>query len=228
MKEQSSGKAYIDRIRSWTRSKAHGGHDSILPVTERKHPQSIPPPSLSNTKSSNRDNNARHDVPNNSPAAPPAAPAASAFAAAPLATRGGGAGETAPSTQDEGQGPLVEPSRRSSQNDAPKEQSPEEGGQEDEEKKQETRSVPQRLWRVARMVLLHSWLNVLLVFVPVGIITHVVHARAEVVFAMNAIAIIPLAGLLSYATESVAHKMGDAIGALLNITFGNAVELIIL
>ncbi|KAH8681998.1 Ca2+ transporter [Xylariales sp. PMI_506] len=44
---------------------------------------------------------------------------------------------------------------------------------------------------------------------------------------MNAIAIIPLAGLLSHATESVARKLGDAIGALLNVTFGNAVELII-
>lgn len=45
---------------------------------------------------------------------------------------------------------------------------------------------------------------------------------------MNAIAIIPLAGLLTYATESVAHKLGDTLGALLNVSFGNAVELIIL
>ncbi|KAL4994033.1 Sodium/calcium exchanger protein-domain-containing protein [Aspergillus recurvatus] len=44
---------------------------------------------------------------------------------------------------------------------------------------------------------------------------------------MNAVAIIPLAGLLSHATECVASRMGDAIGALLNVTFGNAVELII-
>ena len=44
---------------------------------------------------------------------------------------------------------------------------------------------------------------------------------------MNCIAIIPLAGLLAFATESVAAKMGDALGALLNVTFGNAVELII-
>ena len=44
---------------------------------------------------------------------------------------------------------------------------------------------------------------------------------------MNAIAIIPLAGLLSHATESVAASMGDTWGALLNVSFGNAVELII-
>lgn len=50
---------------------------------------------------------------------------------------------------------------------------------------------------------------------------------AGVVFAMNAIAIVPLAGLLSHATESVASRMGDTAGALVNVTFGNAVELII-
>jgi len=70
-------------------------------------------------------------------------------------------------------------------------------------------------------------MNVLLVFVPVGIAVHFVKASAGIVFAMNAIAIIPLAGLLSHATESVAVRMGDTIGALMNVTFGNAVELII-
>ncbi|KAJ4237085.1 hypothetical protein NW759_000206 [Fusarium solani] len=74
----------------------------------------------------------------------------------------------------------------------------------------------------------YSWLNVLLIFVPVGIaVSQVDGIHGGVVFAMNAIAIIPLAGLLAFATESVARKMGDALGALLNVTFGNAVELII-
>jgi Ca2+:H+ antiporter len=50
---------------------------------------------------------------------------------------------------------------------------------------------------------------------------------AGIIFAMNAIAIIPLAGLLAHATESVASRLGDTIGALMNVTFGNAVELII-
>lgn len=80
-----------------------------------------------------------------------------------------------------------------------------------------------------------SWINVLLVFVPVGIVLGaLVKAKGDaapvsptVVFAINAIAIIPLASLLSFATESVAIKLGDTIGALLNVTFGNAVELII-
>ncbi|WPJ58641.1 hypothetical protein SMAC4_13101 [Sordaria macrospora] len=50
---------------------------------------------------------------------------------------------------------------------------------------------------------------------------------AGVVFAMNAIAIIPVAGLLSHATESIAGRCGDTVAALMNVTFGNAVELII-
>lgn len=76
--------------------------------------------------------------------------------------------------------------------------------------------------------LLSSWLNVLLVFVPVGIAVKVAGAKPEIVFSMNAVAIVPLAGLLAYATECVALKLGDVVGALLNISFGNAVELIIL
>ncbi|KAF4451063.1 hypothetical protein F53441_5885 [Fusarium austroafricanum] len=74
----------------------------------------------------------------------------------------------------------------------------------------------------------HSWLNILLIFVPVGIaVSQVNGISGGIVFGLNAIAIIPLAGLLAFATESVARKMGDALGALLNVTFGNAVELII-
>lgn len=44
---------------------------------------------------------------------------------------------------------------------------------------------------------------------------------------MNAITIVPLAGLLSYAIESVASRIGDTVGTLINVTFGNALELII-
>ena len=73
----------------------------------------------------------------------------------------------------------------------------------------------------------HSWINVLLVFVPVGIIVAAIDINPGITFGMNAVAIIPLAGLLAYATESVASRLGDTLGALLNVSFGNAVELII-
>ena len=85
-----------------------------------------------------------------------------------------------------------------------------------------------RFCRVCKGILLASWINTLLVFVPVAIAVEVAGVDLTIVFAMNAIAIVPLAGLLSYATESVASEMGDTIGALMNVTFGNAVELIIL
>ncbi|ERF72585.1 hypothetical protein EPUS_02867 [Endocarpon pusillum Z07020] len=92
-----------------------------------------------------------------------------------------------------------------------------------------------RFYNDCKRIIFCSWINWLLIFVPVGIIVGVVErAQGEssaisptVVFAMNAIAIIPLASLLAFATESVATKMGDTIGALLNVTFGNAVELIV-
>lgn len=56
---------------------------------------------------------------------------------------------------------------------------------------------------------------------------HFAGINDNVVFALNAIAVIPLAGLLTFGTECVAHRLGPTLGALLNVSFGNAVELII-
>ncbi|CAG7995164.1 unnamed protein product [Penicillium salamii] len=84
-----------------------------------------------------------------------------------------------------------------------------------------------RFYHHTKDAICHSWVNVLLVFVPVGIACEAAGLNPAIIFAMNAVAIIPLAGLLSHATESVASRLGDTIGALINVTFGNAVELII-
>ncbi|KAJ9607152.1 hypothetical protein H2200_008224 [Cladophialophora chaetospira] len=84
-----------------------------------------------------------------------------------------------------------------------------------------------RVYNNFKVALFHSWVNVLLIFVPVGIAVHFAGVNENVVFALNAIAIIPLAGLLTFATECVAHRLGPTLGALLNVSFGNAVELII-
>jgi len=46
-------------------------------------------------------------------------------------------------------------------------------------------------------------------------------------FGLSVLAIVPLAALLSHATESVAAKTGDAVGGLLNATLGNLTELVI-
>ncbi|KAI8887311.1 calcium/proton exchanger [Backusella circina FSU 941] len=72
-----------------------------------------------------------------------------------------------------------------------------------------------------------SYVNLLLVFVPIAIVFSNIHASDTVVFSLNFLAIIPLAKLLGFATEEIALRSGSTIGALLNATFGNAVELIL-
>ena len=53
------------------------------------------------------------------------------------------------------------------------------------------------------------------------------HDAHTLLFVLSVLAIVPLAALLSHATESVAAKTGDAIGGLLNATLGNLTELVI-
>ncbi|KAL6245601.1 Vacuolar calcium ion transporter [Rhinocladiella similis] len=76
-------------------------------------------------------------------------------------------------------------------------------------------------------VLKTNYVNVLLVFVPVGIIAGLAEWSPVLQFVLNFIAIIPLASLLAFATEELAIPLGQTIGGLLNATFGNAVELIV-
>jgi Ca2+:H+ antiporter len=66
----------------------------------------------------------------------------------------------------------------------------------------------------------NSWINVLLLAAPVGIALHFVNINPVAVFVVNFIAIIPLAALLSYATEEIAIRVGETLGGLLNATFG--------
>ncbi|SMR58596.1 unnamed protein product [Zymoseptoria tritici ST99CH_1E4] len=75
---------------------------------------------------------------------------------------------------------------------------------------------------------LFSWINILLIAVPVGIALEQVKSFSRVgVFVINFIAIIPLAAILSFATEELAMYIGEVLGGLLNASFGNAVELIV-
>ena len=74
----------------------------------------------------------------------------------------------------------------------------------------------------------HNPLLWLLVFVPVVFAAAKLKPNAHVLlFVLSVLAIIPLASLLSHATESVAAKTGDAVGGLLNATLGNLTELVI-
>jgi Ca2+:H+ antiporter len=68
----------------------------------------------------------------------------------------------------------------------------------------------------------------LLVFVPAVFAGEYLWPAAHTrLFLLSVLAIVPLAALLSHATESVAAKTGDAVGGLLNATLGNLTELVI-
>src|SRR4051812_20785106 len=68
----------------------------------------------------------------------------------------------------------------------------------------------------------------LLGFVPVTFVASKLSPEAHtMLFALSVLAIVPLATLLSHATEAVAAKTGDATGGLLNATLGNLTELVI-
>jgi Ca2+:H+ antiporter len=65
------------------------------------------------------------------------------------------------------------------------------------------------------------------VFIPVAIVLELAHASPVVVFGAAALAVIPCAAVMGEATEAIAARTGPGIGGLLNVTFGNAPELII-
>jgi Ca2+:H+ antiporter len=68
----------------------------------------------------------------------------------------------------------------------------------------------------------------LLVFLPVVFVAQSLAPDAHtLLFVLSVLAIVPLAALLSHATESVAAKTGDTVGGLLNATLGNLTELVI-
>ncbi|KKY25867.1 putative vacuolar calcium ion transporter h(+) exchanger [Diplodia seriata] len=87
--------------------------------------------------------------------------------------------------------------------------------------------VPLHIAYTIWMMLSSNYVNVLLVFVPLGIIAGALDWSPTAVFVLNFVAIIPLAALLSFATEELSAKLGQTIGGLMNATFGNAVELIV-
>lgn len=66
----------------------------------------------------------------------------------------------------------------------------------------------------------NSWINILLLAAPVGIALNYAGVNGKIVFVVNFIAIIPLAGMLSFATEEIALHVGESLGGLLNASFG--------
>ena len=86
---------------------------------------------------------------------------------------------------------------------------------------------PMRVVHLTWKTIVRDYVNVLLIFVPLGIIAGALGWDSTAVFTLNFFAIVPLASLLSFATEELAATLGQALGGLMNATFGNAVELIV-
>jgi Ca2+:H+ antiporter len=72
-----------------------------------------------------------------------------------------------------------------------------------------------------------GWPYLLTPLIPIAVVLELVGSPATVVFAASALGIIPTAALMGRATEELAARSGPGIGGLLNVTFGNAPELII-
>lgn len=87
---------------------------------------------------------------------------------------------------------------------------------------------PPGIWKELRAIALGSWINVLLVFIPVSWALHFATPdNYTLVFVFSFLAIIPLAKLLAFATDELSIRVGQTLAGLLNATLGNAVELIV-
>src|SRR5687767_9064614 len=72
-----------------------------------------------------------------------------------------------------------------------------------------------------------GWPYVLVPFIPLAIVLELTHASPTIIFATSALGVIPTAALMGRATEELAARAGPGIGGFLNVTFGNAPEIII-
>src|SRR5215211_5601825 len=81
--------------------------------------------------------------------------------------------------------------------------------------------------RKRRMLGPDSWPYFLSPLIPAAVLVDLLDASAVVVFFVSAVALVPPAAMMGRATEELAERSGNVIGGLLNVTFGNAPELII-
>eukprot|EP00747_Dinoflagellata_sp_TGD_P165007 gnl/TRDRNA2_/TRDRNA2_185752_c0_seq1.p1 gnl/TRDRNA2_/TRDRNA2_185752_c0~~gnl/TRDRNA2_/TRDRNA2_185752_c0_seq1.p1 ORF type:complete len:515 (+),score=88.88 gnl/TRDRNA2_/TRDRNA2_185752_c0_seq1:103-1647(+) len=84
-----------------------------------------------------------------------------------------------------------------------------------------------RIMQSGEMQILKNWFNILLVVMPLGWCSYWFHWGDTTTFLLNLVAILPLANLMGEGTEELSCHTGQTIGGLLNATFGNAVELIV-
>src|SRR5437588_8055129 len=74
---------------------------------------------------------------------------------------------------------------------------------------------------------MNRWMYLLLLAAPAAVLAETLHAPPLASFVLASLGLVPLAGLIGLATETLAERLGQRIGGLLNATFGNAAEIII-
>jgi len=91
-----------------------------------------------------------------------------------------------------------------------------------------TAAAPKSGFNLRRFLLSGSgWPYLLVPFIPIAVALELAHADASAIFITSALGVIPTAALMGRATEELAARSGPGIGGFLNVTFGNAPELII-
>lgn len=85
------------------------------------------------------------------------------------------------------------------------------------------RSLWKQIWKFVPL----RWWAAIAILVPASVVVQVVGASPIAAFAVTALALIPLAALLGFATEELAGHVGPSIGGILNATMGNLTELIL-
>lgn len=210
MNDSSDESSFLHRIRSWFGPKAH------VPSTSPAGPLNHHDPDPALTRSSNE---GQHDFPQST-----------------IASMSGGHNNYDEGRQQSPESTIADDAGSTLPTPAPPTMAEKREGEESSTMRTKEKVPMRKRFLIdCKRIIFCSWINWLLLFVPIAIILGAVErSQGEgsaisptVVFAMNAIAIIPLASLLAFATESVATRMGDTIGALLNVTFGNATELIV-
>ena len=111
---------------------------------------------------------------------------------------------------------------------APRGEKPAPGGEKPARKGEKPVPGTKKRGGIGRFLLSGSgWPYLLVPFIPIAIALELGHADAVLIFAAAAAGVIPTAALMGRATEELAHRAGPGIGGFLNVTFGNAPELII-
>jgi Ca2+:H+ antiporter len=95
------------------------------------------------------------------------------------------------------------------------------------EQSQPSRRFSWYLHHATRAALCSSYINVLLVFVPIGVAAGALGWAVVTVFFLNFVAIISLAPLMAFSTRELSASVGRVFGGLLKEILGNAVEMIV-